>query len=344
MLWLHTHHCCFGFLGITFQPGRSGTHLRGLFFHKSLQYDEDLSLTALQPEEARIKVHQAGICSTDLHILKGYMGFIGVPGHEFVGTVVEAPTAPSWIGKRVVGEINASCRTCETCLGGSPTHCPTRTVLGIQGRNGAFAEYLDLPIANLHPVPDTLTDDQAVFVEPLAAACEIPQQLPVTPMDRVVIVGDGKLGLLCGQVLSLHGCRVSILGRHPEHQTWLTSRGLTFTTNPRDLPDQANLVIEATGSPSGFPLAMELLRPRGTLILKSTYHGTPSVNLADIVIREITILGSRCGPFPPSLRLLEHHLIDVEPMIHARYALADGLTAMEQATRRGILKVMLHMD
>lgn len=286
----------------------------------------------------------AGICSTDLHILQGYMGFSGVLGHEFVGKVTEAPDDPSWVGKRVVGEINASCRTCPTCLAGRSSHCPHRTVLGIQGRDGVFAETLTLPTANLRAVPQTLTDDQAVFVEPLAAACEVTQQIHVEPTETVVVLGDGKLGLLCAQVLSLQGCGVQVLGKHSEHASWLADRGISFSTTPREITKQVDLVVEATGSPTGFDLALQLLRSRGRLVLKSTYHGTLSLRMADIVIHEISVIGSRCGPFEPALRLLDNHLIDVKPLIHARYPLSQGMRAMERAAQSGTLKVLMHPD
>lgn len=318
--------------------------MHGLHFHQTLQYRTDLPLAPLPPQEARIEMLLAGICSTDLHILQGYMGFSGVLGHEFVGTVTESPHDPSWVGKRVVGEINASCRTCPTCLAGRPSHCPYRTVLGIQGRDGVFAETLILPTANLRVVPSTLTDDEAVFVEPLAAACELTQQIHVEPTENVVVLGDGKLGLLCAQVLALQGCAVRVLGKHPEHAGWLTERGISFVTTPVDISNQADLVVEATGSPNGFDLALQLLRPRGTLVLKSTYHGTSPIRMADIVIHEITILGSRCGPFEPALRLLDNHFIDVQPLIHARYPLSQGMRAMERAAQGGTLKVLLHPD
>ena len=318
--------------------------MRGLHFQQTLQYRNDLVPSLLNRNEARIQVLLAGVCSTDLHILQGYMGFTGILGHEFVGRVIEAPDDPSWIGKRVVGEINAACRTCPTCLAGRPTHCPQRTVLGIQGRQGAFAENFTLPIANLRPVPSTLSDDQAVFVEPLAAACEIPQQIQVEPTQTLLVIGDGKLGLLCAQVLALHGCAVQMLGKHPEHATWLSSRGIGHTTNPKDITHPVDLVVEATGSPSGWALALQLLRPRGTLILKSTYHGTLPITMADIVIHELTIMGSRCGPFDPALRLLDHRLIDVTPLIHARYPLSDGIQAMNHAAKSGTLKVILQPD
>lgn len=318
--------------------------MHGLHFDKKLKYRTDLPPPPLPPHEARIEMIQAGICSTDLHILQGYMGFSGVLGHEFVGRVTECPHDPSWVGNRVVGEINASCRICPTCLSGSPSHCPHRTVLGIQGRDGVFAETLTLPTANLRTVPSSLTDDQAVFVEPLAAACEITQQIQVEPTETVVVLGDGKLGLLCAQVLALHGCAVQVLGKHPEHGVWLANRGITFCATPRDISKPADLLVEATGSPAGFDLALQLLRPRGKLVLKSTYHGTTPIRMADIVIHEIAILGSRCGPFEPAIRLLNNQLIDVQPFIHGRYPLSQGMQAMEQAAQGGTLKVLLHPD
>jgi threonine dehydrogenase-like Zn-dependent dehydrogenase len=316
--------------------------MRGLILHQNLQFRADLPVPPVRPQEARIKVLQAGICSTDLQLIKGYMTFQGILGHEFVGMVEEA-SEPSLVGKRVVGEINAACRKCATCLSGSPTHCPHRTTLGIQGRDGAFADYLTLPVKNLFVVPDSITDDQAVFVEPLAAACEITQQLTVKPSDRVVVIGDGKLGLLCTQILGLSGCEVTLLGRHPDNYRWLEDTGITLTTNPRDIPPGVDVIVEATGSPEGFSMAMELIRPRGSIVLKSTFHGKTTFNMADLVIHEIALFGSRCGPFAPAIRLLEAGRIQVDPLIHARYPIAKGMTAMETAAQHGVLKVLLQI-
>lgn len=317
--------------------------MRGLVLYQSLQLRTDLPIPSPKPQEARIKVIQAGICSTDLQLIKGYMSFRGVLGHEFVGVVDDAPTT-SLIGKRVVGEINASCRTCETCVKGRPTHCPHRTTLGIQGRDGAFADFLTLPVENLFVVPDSLTDDQAVFIEPLAAACEITQLVTIRPEDRVVVIGDGKLGLLCAQILGLSGCAVTLLGRHSDHSTWLNDMGIMIVSHSGDIPPGADIIIEATGSPEGLSLALHLIRPRGTIVLKSTYHGNISLNMAELVIQEISLIGSRCGPFAPAIRLLEAGHIRVDPLIHAHYPLKQGLQAMEKAAQRGALKVMLHMD
>ncbi|WP_342346728.1 alcohol dehydrogenase catalytic domain-containing protein [uncultured Nitrospira sp.] len=317
--------------------------MRGLVFHQTLQLHTDLPLPSQPHGEARIKVIQAGICSTDLQLMKGYMSFEGILGHEFVGIVDEAPET-ALIGKRVVGEINAACRNCETCTKGHPTHCPHRTTLGIQGRDGAFADFLTLPVENLFVVPDSISDDQAVFIEPLAAACEIPQLVSIKPTDRVVVIGDGKLGVLCAQVLVLSGCAVTLLGRHSDQNTWLTHMGIQVTSHPADISRGADMIVEATGSPEGLSTAMQLIRPRGTLVLKSTYHGNISVNMANFVIQEISLIGSRCGPFPPAIRLLETKHIRVDPLIHARYPLLDGVLAMEKAAQRGIRKVMLQMN
>jgi threonine dehydrogenase-like Zn-dependent dehydrogenase len=316
--------------------------MRGLILHQSLRLQTDLPIPTPSPQEARIRVIQAGICSTDLQLIKGYMAFQGVLGHEFVGIVDEAPDR-SLVGKRVVGEINAACRTCETCLNGRPTHCPLRTTLGIQGRDGAFADYLTLPVENLFVVPDSLTDDQAVFTEPLAAACEITQLVSIRPSDRVVVIGDGKLGLLCAQILGLSGCAVTLLGHHANNAIWLNNMGVTFTAHPADIPGGVDIIVEATGSPEGLATAMQFIRPRGTIVLKSTYHGNISFNMAEVVIQEISLIGSRCGPFPPAIRLLKSGHIRVDPLIHAHYPLTEGIMAMEKAAQPGSLKVMLHM-
>lgn len=323
--------------------------MRALVLDGNLRLETDWPIQDPPPGEALIRVVKAGICNTDLELVKGYMAFKGVLGHEFVG-VVESALAPgsapggaSYVGRRVVGEINAACGVCETCRAGRPTHCPNRTTLGIDRRDGAFADYLTLPLENLHPLPDRVTDDQAVFVEPLAAACEIVQQVHVRPADRVVIVGDGKLGLLCAQVLQLTGCRLTVLGRHAKKLDIAARRGIRVATSSDDVDRGADIVVEATGSPNGFTIARQLVRPRGTIVLKSTYHGELAVNLTMVVVDEVALVGSRCGPFEPAIRLLEQRLIDVEPLIHARYSLDDAPAAFERAGSRGTLKVLLEM-
>ncbi len=318
--------------------------MRGLVLEQGLSLQTDRPKPTPSPQEAIIQVLQAGICSTDLHLMKGYMEFQGVLGHEFVGIVDHSSANSSLIGKRVVGEINAACQSCQTCLQGNPTHCPNRTTLGIMGRDGAFADYLSLPIENLYPLPEAISNEQAVFIEPLAAACEIPQLVTIKPKDRVVVIGDGKLGLLCAQVLALTGCHITLLGRHSERHIWLAAKGLAVTSDIQEIPRGADIIVEATGSPEGLAMATQLVRPRGTIVLKSTYHGEVLVNMTELVINEISVIGSRCGPFAPALRLLAAGMIEVEPLIHSRFPLTDGIEAMNQAAQPGTLKVLLNMS
>ncbi len=318
--------------------------MRALKFETTLHLDSKYPKPEPQAGESLIRVVQAGICSTDLEICKGYMEYTGVLGHEFVGIVEETDGSAELKGKRIAGEINAACQTCETCRAGRPTHCPNRTVMGISGRDGTFAEYLVLPNDNLHLLPDSLTDNQAVFVEPLAAACEILQQVEVKPIDRVLVIGDGKLGVLCAQVLGLTGCSVTLLGHHADRNQWLNKRGIQSITSTDETSPGFDIVVEVTGSPIGFRLASTFVRPRGTIVLKSTYHGDLSLHMAMLVIDEITVIGSRCGPFAPAIRLLEQSKIEVEPLIHARFALKDGLAAFERAASKGTLKVLLSME
>ncbi|GJL55455.1 MAG: alcohol dehydrogenase [Nitrospirales bacterium] len=318
--------------------------MHALVFENRLRLDHEYAIPEPRSGEALIRVLRAGICSTDLELCKGYMGYAGIIGHEFIGIVEHAAERPDLHGQRVAGEINAACYACATCHAGRPTHCPHRTVLGISGRDGSFAEFLCLPYENLFPVPDQLTDVQAVFIEPLAAACEITQQVDVRPNDRVVVIGDGKLGLLCAQVLNLAGCSVTLLGHHAERKEWIGHCGIHVTSQPQDVTAGADIVVEATGTPEGFALASTLVRPRGAIVLKSTYYGQLTYDMAKIVIDEISVIGSRCGPFAPAIRLLTQGLIQIDPMIHAHYSLQDGLTAMERAGSKGTLKVILCME
>jgi len=315
--------------------------MRALYLDKTLTLCEDYATPTPPPGEALVRVRLAGVCNTDLELVRGYMSFRGVPGHEFVGEVVQCESAPEWIGQRVVGEINAACGQCETCRAGRPTHCPHRTTLGIAGRDGAFAEYLCLPIANLHRVPENVPDEAAVFVEPLAAACEITQAVHIRPTDRVAVLGDGKLGLLCAQVLQLTGCDLLVIGHHEESLEILRRRGIQ-TTRRADIPMSAyDVVVEATGTPEGFATARQLVRPRGTIVLKSTYHGAVDANLTRVVVDEVTLAGSRCGPFEPALRLLAQNLVEVMPLIQGRFQLSEGLAAFERAGQRGVLKILI---
>ncbi len=295
---------------------------------------------ARKPNEALIRIRKAGICSTDLELVKGYYPYTGIIGHEFVGDVIEADDA-SWVGQRVVGEINATCDECEQCRNGRPTHCEHRTVLGIVNRNGTFAECTTLPIANLHRVPDSIPDEMAVFTEPLAAALEIQDQIQVKPTDRVLLVGAGRLGQLIAQTLALTGCDLRVVARHAHQQNLLKKRGIRIIAEEDVKPWRWDIVVEATGSPGGFSLARQAIRPRGTLVLKSTYKGDMAVNFSSIVVDEINIVGSRCGPFAPALRLMESRQVDPMILIDSEFSLGDALKAFEHAAGIGVLKVLV---
>jgi threonine dehydrogenase-like Zn-dependent dehydrogenase len=290
--------------------------------------------------EALVRVLKAGICNTDVELTRGYYPYTGILGHEFVGVVANEG---EWKGQRVCGEINAACGRCGQCRAGRPTHCEHRTVLGIVNRPGAFAHYLSLPFENLHRVPAVVTEDEAVFTEPLAAALEIQQQVHIRPTDFVLVIGDGKLGQLCAQTLSLTGCRLLVVGKHASKLALLAARGIRTITADKLPAFRADVVVDCTGSPAGFELARKHLRPRGTLVLKSTYAGALTVDMSRLVVDEITLVGSRCGPFAPALDLLARKLVDVRPLIHARYPLAEALAAMEKAQQPGVLKVILEM-
>lgn len=288
---------------------------------------------------AVIRVHLAGICATDLQIFRGYMAFRGIPGHEFVGAVCEGPGTLK--GKRVVGEINFACGSCPWCLRGLGRHCPRRRVMGILNADGSFAEYLSVPVANLHVVPETVTDEEAVWTEPLAAAFEILEQVHLTPTAEVVVFGDGKLGFLCAQVLHLTGARVTVVGKHADKLAVLRSVGVHTTLLTDWHPRQADVVVEATGSPTGLAVAMEAVRPRGTLVLKSTLVEPHTLSLAPLVINEVTVVGSRCGRFPPALSALAEKRVAVTSLIDKIYPLGASVAAVHHAARPGALKVLL---
>jgi threonine dehydrogenase-like Zn-dependent dehydrogenase len=293
-------------------------------------------------EEALVRVTLSGICNTDVEIARGYAGFEGTIGHEFVGMVESAPDG-ALVGRRVVGEINAGCGRCALCLSGDPRHCPKRTVLGIVGRDGAHAEFLQLPVVNLLPVPDEIEDERAVFAEPLAAAWGITERAEVTDETRVAVIGDGKLGLLCAQALALKGAPIVLIGKHQEKLRIASKRGIEtmMVETVKKRARQFDLVVEASGSETGFALALDLLRPRGVLVLKSTFHGATSVDAARIVVDEISVTGSRCGRFAPALELLKDNAVDVESLISEEFSLADGVRAMQRATEPGVIKVLL---
>jgi threonine dehydrogenase-like Zn-dependent dehydrogenase len=295
----------------------------------------------VEAEAALVRVHLAGVCNTDLELTKGYMGFRGVLGHEFVGTVSEGPA--DWRGRRVVGEINFACGHCDLCHRGLPRHCPARRVMGILGADGTFAEYVTLPVANLHAVPDGVADEVAVFTEPLAAAFEIPAQVRIEPGMSAVVLGDGKLGLLVAQVLARAGAHVLVVGKHDDHLALLRRRGIDTVSLEHWDRARADLVVEATGSAAGVALAIGATRPRGTVVAKSTVAETAPLNLAPLVIDEITVVGSRCGPFEPALQALAADDVDVRALIAARHPLRDAVEALRHAARPGVLKVLLEM-
>jgi threonine dehydrogenase-like Zn-dependent dehydrogenase len=315
--------------------------MRALVFDGQLKL-EDKPKPQFTGEECLVRVLRAGICNTDLEITRGYFGFNGVLGHEFVG-VVEASLEATLIGKRVVGEINAACQHCEYCAQNLQRHCPNRTVLGILKRDGAFREYLTLPQQNLHLVPDTVSDEEAVFTEPIAAACEVVDQVEVGPSSSVIILGDGKLGLLIGMVLSQTGCSLTLVGKHANKMNLLSDYPIRQIPldSAQSLPRVFDMVVEATGSPRGWELALRLVKPRGTLVLKSTFHGQMAFNPAPIVVDEITVIGSRCGRFEPALRLLEQKEIHPTRLLHKTLPLDRGQEAFEMAQMPGVLKVLL---
>lgn len=311
---------------------------------RAIVLDEQVLMTASRPApsprdgEVLVQVTRAGVCETDLQLIKGYMGFRGVLGHEFVGVAQSG----SYAGRRVVGEINCSCGACPTCRAGRSTHCPNRTVLGILNHDGAFADLIAVPQRNLHVVPDSVPDDVAVFTEPVAAAFQIPAQLPIRRDDRIVVLGDGRLGNLCAQVLAGLCDRVLVVGKHPEKLALVAAKGIeTALLGDVALDRGADIVVDCTGSESGLPASLQLVRPRGTIVLKTTVAGTQTLAWAPFVIDEVTLVGSRCGPFDEALAALASGRVDVRPLITDRFSLSDGLAALDRAQQRGVLKVLL---
>lgn len=291
--------------------------------------------------EALVRVTTAGICNTDLEIVRGYANFSGTLGHEFVGIVEDSPDA-SQIGTRVVGEINAGCGDCDLCRNGDARHCAKRTVLGIVGRDGAFAEYLSLPTVNLLTVPDFISDRQAVFTEPLAAACAILEQVTITPQHRVAVIGDGKLGQLIARVLATTGCELLLIGKHADKLQLAAEAGIATIELARLQPKHHfHFVVEASGAAAGLQLALEIVQPRGAIILKSTFHGAVQFDTSRIVVDEIRVIGSRCGRFADALALLAAGKVNVESLIAAEYELTEGVAAMQRAGQTGTLKVLL---
>jgi threonine dehydrogenase-like Zn-dependent dehydrogenase len=312
--------------------------MRAVVLEENVRLQSDRPTPAPGPGEVLVRVVRAGVCETDLQLIQGYMGFRGVLGHEFVGVAQTGPLA----GRRVVGEINCACWECDTCRRGHPTHCPNRTVLGIFNHDGAFADYIAVPQRNLHAVPESIPTDIAVFTEPVAAAFQIPAQLPIGVHDRIVVLGDGRLGNLCAQVLARLSDRVLVVGKHAEKLAILAGYGIG-TTLLSDPPEDrsADLVIDCTGSDSGLPTALKLVRPRGTIVLKTTVAGTQTLAWAPFVIDEVTLIGSRCGPFDQALEALAAGTVDVKPLITERFDLSQGLHALDRAKTKPVLKVLL---
>ena len=317
--------------------------MKALVWGKALRYVEDYPKPVPANGEALVRIRMAGICNTDLEITKGYMGFKGVPGHEFVGVVenIQGPLS-HLTGKRVVGEINCVCGKCTFCVGNMKTHCPARTTLGIAGRDGAFAEYMTIPVENLLAVPETISDEEAVFAEPLAAAFEITDQVHVKPTDRVLVMGDGKLGLLSAFVLSLTQARVTLTGKHEDKLKIARDRQIEAVPL-QDLNEDRvyDIVVEATGTAEGIAQALSLVKPRGTIVLKSTVAESKEINLTPVVVDEIKVIGSRCGPFKPALKALASGRINVKPLITAIYPLEKAMEAFERARDKSSLKVLV---
>ncbi len=329
---------------------------------KALKFNGALRLVENEPVrkregEALVQVICAGICNTDLEIVKGYAGFHGILGHEFVGRVIESDDA-MLAGQRVVGEINVGCNECSLCLTGDSRHCGRRTVLGIKDRDGAFAEFISLPARNLVPVPETLSDETAVFTEPLAAACQILEQIDINGSSSVVVIGDGKLAQMIIRVVAQTGCSPAVIGKHEHKLDLARAAGARCfqINNPVDnvpslldalkaqgLVDKPDIVIEASGSPTGLPLALGLVRPKGVVVLKSTHHAETALALAQVVVNEVAIIGSRCGRLGIAIELLANNKVNISPLLSARFPLEEGLRAFKKAAEPDSMKVLLQI-
>lgn len=314
-----------------------------VFDKKGLRFETDYPEPERGEHETVIRVLMAGICNTDLEIVKGYMRFHGVLGHEFVG-IVESSDWSNLIGKRVVGEINCVCGTCSMCRADRSHHCTRRSVLGISGRDGAFADRLVLPAVNLHVLPDTVTDEAATFVEPLAAAFRIPEQVPIDGHVKAVVLGAGKLGNLSAQVLKLSTPHVLAIGRHREKLDLLDGLGVDTATVDEVHDVEADLVIDCTGSPDGFGMAMNLVRPEGTVVVKSTVAEQTKADITGMVVNEVTVVGSRCGPFLPALRALQDHAVEVEQLVSETFPIERAAEAFDVARGSNAMKVLIRVS
>lgn len=317
--------------------------MRAITFDGKLAFDAHRAEPVPVEGECLVRVHLAGICATDLQITCGYMNFSGVLGHEMVGTVVQGSSR--WHDKRVACEINCVCRGCEMCLSGLANHCRKRTVVGIDRHDGCFADVLAVPEANLHEVPDIVSDEEAVFIEPLAAACQVLAQCPVEKRTTVSVVGPGRLGLLVAQILATTGCRLTVIGRNPKKLLLCEKKGIQAIHVDALVPrNDRDVIVDCTGTPEGLEIAMGLVRPRGTILLKSTCARAGAVNLTPIVINEITLKGSRCGPFPEAINALARQAVDVRSMISRTFPIEDGLGAIEAARDPTNIKVLLKIN
>ena len=306
-----------------------------------IELKHDLLRPKPQQDEALIRTRLAGICGTDIQLLKGYYNFIGTPGHEFVGDVIEAPNNPGLIGQRVVGEININCGICSLCKQGEIRHCKNRDVLGIRNRNGVFAEYFTLPIQNLHLIPEDVADEDAVFVEPLAAAFRITEQIQIEPTTQVLILGAGKLGQLISMVLKLYSADISVLIRYEKQKSLLEQQNIHTITEQQLENREWDVIVEATGSPSGLSTALQHIKPKGTIVLKSTYADNIPINASQLVVNEINVIGSRCGPFEPVLEILRKKSLSPNKLVEASYTLEDAKMAFEHSQKQGAQKILV---
>jgi 2-desacetyl-2-hydroxyethyl bacteriochlorophyllide A dehydrogenase len=316
--------------------------MRGVWLeNQTIAFRDDLPLPTVKAGEVLIRMRLAGICGTDLQLLKGYYPFAGIPGHEFVGEVVQAPGAPHFLGKRVVGEINIGCGQCALCAAGLHKHCDQRQVVGIKNRNGAFAQYLSLPVVNLHEVPAHIPDDKAVFAEPIAAATRILEQIAIDASHKVIIIGAGRLGLLIAQVIKTTSCQLQVVVRHDRQRQVLDQFNISAVDEQQLPPRQADIVVEASGAPGGLQAAVNAVKPTGTIVLKSTYAGETEFDFSRIVVDEVRIVGSRCGRFETALSMLQGNTIDPTPLITQRFSLNNALQAFEAVALPGSIKVLL---
>jgi len=309
--------------------------------NKKLIFRDDLPIPEPSVNEVLIKVISAGICATDLELLDGYYPFTGIPGHEFVGLVIMSPSDPYWLNKRVVGEINISCKECDSCIRGDHNHCEKRKVLGIKEKNGAFAEYLILPISNIHEIPDSIPNDKAVFIEPIAAAVRILEQVNIILTDKVLIIGAGRLGQLIARVFQNENYDVQVLAKYSDQIKLLKNLGIHTISESDAHTKKFDVVVEASGSEKGIDYALRAVRSRGIVVMKTTTAETVSVNMSQIVVNEVTIIGSRCGPFKPALELLVNENINPIPMISARYPIDSGILGFQHADKPGVMKIII---